>query len=99
MGLTFSELAEKLSDIPQGTCCRCLLTNKWPSRDSKDRFKAMTGRTWPRNESDISLNLKQDMATLGITILGKPDRVNLCCACSVEYMQAFNEANAARRGR
>jgi hypothetical protein len=91
--MTFAEIAAKCSDIPAGTCCCCLLTNKWPSRESKDAFKSITGRSWPRNTSDISLNLRQDMETLGVQIPDKPDRVNLCCACAVEYMLAFNVAN------
>jgi len=40
-------------------------------------------------ETLISLNVKQDLRTLGISMRGSK-RIKLCACCSATYMNAFN---------
>jgi hypothetical protein len=73
--------------------------------DFRQRLKrqARDGRTcWSCSAATpllVSMNAGEDLANLGVAGAGREDCIDLCPACTAEYMNSFNRLFAEKNGR
>jgi hypothetical protein len=93
------KITKRRKDPPEGCCYGC----ERPLEDCpkplsvRREFATMTGLDWPG--LGCSLNVEQDLRTLGMDTTDLPGRASFCLGCSVAYMKDFNERLEQRRKR